>query len=351
MSGALDTFTAGTAAPVDVAQIERQLRALWQQGGQTVSRACLFNLVVWCESETDRDRAGATIGELTSRHPCRAIVLFAEPVRAESSLDASIAAHCHLAGGGRKQVCCEQISLHAGGAAVSQLAPTVLSLLEGDLPTVLWWRGNFLDRADQFARMRGVADRIVFDSAQWPEPECWLAMLAAEVHEPVACLFADLSWTRLTLWRKLTADCFDEPAIRAVLPQLRRVTVSHGDGAGARMRALLYAGWVAMELGWPPKIAMERVMFRKCSGHDVADVGIESVELEADGALVRLQKNFAEHTATAVATLPELCSLPRKQAFAPLTEAMLMSQEFDHVAPHATYARALMLAATLAQTS
>jgi len=348
VSDALDTFTAGTSATVDVAQIERQLRVLWQQGGQTVSRACLFNLVVWCESETDRDRVGATISELTSRHPCRAIVLFAEPARAESSLDASIAAHCHLAGGGRKQVCCEQISLHAGGAAVSQLAPTVLSLLEGDLPTVLWWRGNFLARADQFTRMRGVADRIVFDSAQWPEPECWLAMLAAEIHEPPPPVFADLNWLRLKLWRKLTTDCFDEPAVRAVLPQLCRVTVSHGGGAGARMRALLYAGWVAMELGWPAKIAMERVMFRKCSGHDVADVGIESVELEADGALVRLQKDFAEHTATAVATLPELCSLPRKQAFAPLTEAMLMSQEFDHAAPHTAYARALMLASILA---
>lgn len=350
MSPSLDTFTAGTATPVDVAQIERQLRQLWREGeeGEHVFRACLFNLLVWCESDADHDRATALIHELTNRHPCRAIVLQADPQGEEALLEASISAHCHLAGGGRGQVCSEQISIHASGEAVAQLAPTVFSLLESDLPAVLWWRGNFLEKPEQFRRLLPVVDRVIFDTAAWKDSDCWLPVLAAEMRGESAHIFADLNWSRLTLWRKLTADCFDEAQYREVLPQVRRVTVRHGTSPGARLRALLYAGWLAAQLGWSVAEAKERVLVRECSGEDVAEVGIESVDLSAAEASLQLRKDFTHHTAAAVVTLPELCSLPRKQAFAPLTEAGLMSQELDHVAPHAAYERAVAVAGVLA---
>ncbi|MBM3859622.1 MAG: hypothetical protein FJ395_08230 [Verrucomicrobia bacterium] len=344
MSSALETFTGGGAMPVDVAQIERQLRALWQQGGETVSRACLFNLVVWCESEDDAERATAIVGELTGRHPCRAIVLVAEPGRAEPLLAAALNAHCRLAGGGRKQICCEQITIRAAGASVSQLAPTVLSLLEGDLPAVLWWRGNFLERAVHWERLRAVADRLIFDTATWPAAERWLPALASEIARSTSPLYADLNWARLTLWRKLTADCFDNPSFHDVPARIRRVSVAHGHSAGGRLRAMLYAGWVAARLGWPPEQARKRVTVQERTGDDVAEVGIESVELAAGDAVARLHKDFAANTATAEVTMAHVCGMRCQQAFAPLNEAALMSQELDHVAPHGGYERALALA-------
>jgi len=347
MSAALEAFTAGGAMPVDVAQIERQLHALWQQGGDAVARACLFNLVVWCESETDRDRASATIGELTGRHPCRAIVLLAEP--GEPSLSASLSAHCHLTAGGRQQVCCEQISVSAGGASVAQLAPTVLSLLEGDLPTVLWWRGNFLEQPEQFERLQVVANRVLFDSSAWRDAERWLPQLAERLARPTTQVYADLSWTRLTLWRKLMADCFDDAHFHPLLPRLRHALVTHNHGAGVRLRALLYAGWLATHLRWSPEDAAERVVLQECSGGDATDAGIESVELTAEGARVHLQRDCGECTASAVVTTPEWCSLPRKQALARPTELALLSQEFNHIVPHTTYERALAMAAVLEQ--
>jgi len=351
MSSALDALTADGTMSVDVAQIERQLRALWQRGGETISRACLFNFVVWCGSETDAERATAVISELTGRHPCRAIVLVAEPERADSRLTASLKAHCRLADGGRKQVCCEQITLGAAAAAVSQLAPTVLSLLEGDLPTVLWWRGNFLEQLSAFERMRAVADRVLFDTSAWPQAHRQLQRLHQTIREPPPPLYADLSWTRLALWRKLIADCFDEPPFRAMLAQVERVVVRHGGGPGARVRALLYAGWLAARLGWTADGARDRVRVEPCEGDDVAAIGIESVELRAGDASALVRKDLGESVAQAVVSMPQMCSLPRRQAFAPMTETALLSQQLDQVAPHTAYERALQLAVALEQTA
>jgi glucose-6-phosphate dehydrogenase assembly protein OpcA len=160
--------------------------------------------------------------------------------------------------------------------------------------------------------------------------------------------FDDLSWTRLTLWRKLTADCFDEIQVRSMLKHIQCVLVRHGGGPGARVRALLYTGWLATRLGWTADCARECIRVEECEGEDVAQIGLESVELLSGDASAMIQKDFGGHTAQAVVTMPHLCSVPRRQAFVPLTEASLMAQEFDHVAPHTAYERALALAVALA---
>src|SRR5467141_3617169 len=94
----LETFTAGVETAVDVAQIERQLHELWQlaaeskgeSSGKPVTRACLFNLVAVSETEAELDHLTETITTLTSRDPCRAIVLLAQPDIAQAELCASI---------------------------------------------------------------------------------------------------------------------------------------------------------------------------------------------------------------------------------------------------------------------
>ena len=81
----LETFTAGVETAVDVAQIERQLQELWQLAAESekdpsqrqITRDCLFNFIVLCETDAGAAHAGEVISSLTSHHPCRAIVLSA----------------------------------------------------------------------------------------------------------------------------------------------------------------------------------------------------------------------------------------------------------------------------------
>jgi glucose-6-phosphate dehydrogenase assembly protein OpcA len=365
----LETFTAGSETAVDVARVERQLRELWQlaaesQKGQ-ITRASLLNLVAYTETDAARDHATEVISSLTSRHPCRAIVLLCrasgplaagvnpttagEPpaLQLPDELSASITAHCHLAGGGGKQVCCEQISIHASGKSVAHVAAAVLPLLESDLPTVVWWQGNFLLRPDPLKRLSTVADRIFFDTSLWPDAEQYLPALSRTIEALRGCSFADLSWTRLGLWRRLAAEAFDEPHCRAMLPAVRTVKVEHGRGEGARLRARLLGSWFAAQVGWTPAAARDRVQLIARDAEDAAHVGILSFTMTGDNVEVRVFKSHGERTASAVVNVPDACGLPRKRAFWPKDDASLLSQELDRAAPHKIYERALALAAAL----
>src|SRR5579862_2808046 len=205
----LETFAAGVETAVDVARIERQLHELWQLAAESgkdpsqrqITRACLFNFIVVCETEEATAHASDVISTLTSHHPCRAIVLSIQPEVTTAELSASISAHCHLAGTGQKQVCCEQIAIRASGDGVTHLGAAVLPLLESDLPTVIWWQGNFLKRPDLFRRLIAVADRVIYDTSVWTDARPQLAALARVIADHPRGSFADLSWTRLGLWR------------------------------------------------------------------------------------------------------------------------------------------------------
>ena len=353
----LETFAAGTETAVDVAGIECQLQQLWRLAAESerdpsrraITRACLFSLVVYCETEADRDQATATIGTLTSRHPCRAIVLLVQPELPQDELSASISAHCHLAGGGDKQVCCEQISIRAGGHGVGQLTGALLPLLESDVPTVIWWQGNFLECPELFGRLMANADRLLFDSSTWPPGPWQLTGLAMALADHGPRWFADLSWTRLNQWRALTAACFDDPVQRAELARLESVAIIHGRGPGAALRAGLFGGWLAAQLGWTPREAMARIQRQVCDDDEpqAASAGLLAVDLKSPSATFSLRKNHGAHTATVVVSTAVACGLPRTCALQPLDDASLISQELDHLSPHTVYERALQIAAAL----
>jgi glucose-6-phosphate dehydrogenase assembly protein OpcA len=351
----LETFTTGIETAVDVAEIERQLHELWQLAAEShkdpaerrITRACLFNFVVFCGTEAEVSHATETVSNLTSRHPCRAIVLLAQPDEPRAELSASISAHCHLAGAGRKQVCCEQISIRASGASTGQLASAVLPLLESDLPTVMWWQGNFMASPDSFQRLIAVADRLIYDTSTWVTPELFLGALARVALDHPGCRFSDLSWTRVEFWRKLTAECFDEPHCRAMLERIRAVEIVYGSRPGGRLRALLYGGWLAAQLRWTPQDASARIRLGKGEDADAAATGLLSVELKGDGATVCIRKNPGELTASAQVAMPHVCGLPRKRAFWPTDDASLLSQELDRSGPDSVYPWALSMAAAL----
>src|SRR5262245_334306 len=89
----MTTNILGERAHIDVRAIERELTALWKQaaddqseGGQAVTRTCVLNLVVATTGGRAVDEVTATVGQLTARHPNRAIVVGATPGAAEELL-------------------------------------------------------------------------------------------------------------------------------------------------------------------------------------------------------------------------------------------------------------------------
>ena len=257
-----------TTTSVDTASIERELGLLWQKnameaGGQAVTRALTLNLVARaCDSAT-ADQVSDVVQQLTASHANRTVLAIMRPDEAEPRIEAFIQANCLLASQGQPQVCGEQMTIDARGAAVSHVASLVLPLLMPDLPVALWLPGPAPFADPLLLRLRGVIDRLIVDSRAFADPaRDLIAMAAFDAGDyagpgagPRGPALSDLNWPALTPWRELTAQFFDT---RPLLPHLRRidhVVIEYVPPSGPRlnpMAGLLLAGWLSTCLGWSP---------------------------------------------------------------------------------------------------
>src|SRR6476619_1950332 len=94
MPAAAETFAVGT--PVEIGKIERELKTLWDQGGEVMSRASLINLALYSETPGSLLANTQLVAQITEDHACRAIVIAANPTAGEERVQAWISAHCHV---------------------------------------------------------------------------------------------------------------------------------------------------------------------------------------------------------------------------------------------------------------
>jgi glucose-6-phosphate dehydrogenase assembly protein OpcA len=217
----------GTIAPD---RILHEMADLWvslgkqSEGDAGVLRACSMTLVVAAEESDDAQAIGETLAALMPEHPSRAIVI---RFRAEAgrALSARVFAQCWMPFGHRQQICCEQIEITASDASVPGLAAVVLPLTVPDLPVVLWCRSPRLFHLPAFSQMAAIAEKVVLDSEAFGES----AGILKELSQAPAAgrSLADLSWTRLTRWRELIAQIFENRKQLANLPGVSEVRISY----------------------------------------------------------------------------------------------------------------------------
>jgi glucose-6-phosphate dehydrogenase assembly protein OpcA len=240
---ALDVAKLGT--PVEIGQIGKELKKLWETDGGAATRASLINFAVYCEGNDAGERNNEFIIEFTRDHACRALLIIAEPRATETRTQAWINAHCHLSRTGAKQICCEQVSFLLEGKSSRLIPNIVFSNLDSDLPLVLWWQAEFPVRID--GQLLGWVDRLVFDSYKWAQPAKQLNRLLTWLEKSQSHLaMCDLNWTRSLHLRQALAQMFDHPENRLILDGMQAVTITHG--SEFRSTALLLVGWFAAQL-------------------------------------------------------------------------------------------------------
>ena len=240
---ALDTSSLGT--PVEITQIGKELKKLWESSGGAMTRASLINFAVYCEGAEAAEVNTELISEFTREHACRALLVIAEPEAAETRVRAWINAHCHLTKAGAKHVCCEQISFLVEGRVRNVLPNIVFSNLDSDLPLVFWWQGEFPEPIDE--QLWAWVDRLVFDSQGWTDPARQFDLLLASLESSQTRLaLCDLNWTRSLHLRQALAQMFDHPENLAILNQLQSVAITYAPEF--RSTALLLIGWFAAQL-------------------------------------------------------------------------------------------------------
>ncbi|MDQ3546408.1 MAG: glucose-6-phosphate dehydrogenase assembly protein OpcA [Verrucomicrobiota bacterium] len=245
MPAAVETFSAGL--PVEVGQIHRELKKLWDAADGVMTRASLINLAVYSEAPDSLGKNTAIVARLTEEHACRAIVIAADPSAKESRVEAWISAHCHVSRAGSKQICSEQLSFSLQGKQCGFLPNIVFAQLDSDLPLYLWWQEQF--RAPLDPQLWAWVDRVIYDSQSWRNFEEQMQLVEAAQHEARhRIVLCDLNWERLVHLRLALAQFFDHPVTHHHLDEIKALEIEHAPGF--RSTALLLVGWLAGQLQW-----------------------------------------------------------------------------------------------------
>ena len=338
--------------PVEIGQISRELKKLWERDSEVSTRASLINFAVYCEGGKAMEENTALIMELTREHACRALLIGYEPHAAHSQVRAWINAHCHLSRAGAKQVCCEQITFLFEGATRDRIANILFSNLDSDLPLHLWWQGEFHEPIDE--QLWAWVDRLIFDSQAWAQPRQQFALLEESLVRARSRLtLCDLNWTRSLHLRQALSQMFDHPANLAILDQLEEVSLRYAPDY--RSTALLLAGWLAAQL----KLTLERgggseLHFRKDTGESI-DFHLEAApgrslsrcQLRGGSAHVDIERDAAGDFFRVAVRLPTGQVYHHLLPAGSNSTASLMLEEIGSGGQHRVYLKALSAAQSL----
>ncbi len=211
-----------------------------QAGG--VLRACTMTLAVFAEEREDLAGISETVAALMPEHPARTIL-----VRLSEASDRALAnrvyAQCWMPFGQRRQICCEHIEITASYAALGDLPAVLLPLAAADLPLMLWCRSPRLAADLEFPAISRNAHKLVLDTAALPGLPAleWLA--ARPRGYPIV---ADLAWTRLTRWREMLAQVFENREYLAKVQDVARVRLAFSETLETTAR--YFAAWIAESL-------------------------------------------------------------------------------------------------------
>jgi glucose-6-phosphate dehydrogenase assembly protein OpcA len=223
---------------VTIRDVERELGRL-RHGADSSRQAprlrtSVMTHIAWVPERWE-EAAMDTLAGLEERHPSRTIVLLPKSDEARDALDGEVDLRCFVRGGEEREVCSEVIVLRLCGRRATAPASVVEPLLVADLPVFLRWRGALPFGAPELEQLTGVADRLVVDSTEWPEPAALYSRLP-ELFDRIAV--SDIAWARLHPWREAVAGLWPGIAESASV----RV-------AGPEAEALLLSAWLGARLG------------------------------------------------------------------------------------------------------
>ncbi len=245
-----------TPKRVRIANIEAELGALWAQfnqntsGGHTVMRACMSNLIIYCDNSDEAQLISQEIAAIVDVHPARVLLLVASGQQGKDTIEAFITLYYTALSDGW-QVCAERIDVVSTAEATKRLPSVARSQLIGDLPTTLWWasRQPAPEAGEVFFQLAELADQIIYDNMGWTNPTKGVATMTRWVAaQQDAQIVHNLAWRRFANWRKLISQVLDPLVAPDALESLSLIEIDHGPHALAM--SWLLVGWLASQLQW-----------------------------------------------------------------------------------------------------
>ena len=159
----------------------------------------------------------------------------------------------------------EWVEIGVEGTDPQSLAAAVTSLALADAPIVLTWLGRRIAGDPRFAALYTIArTKIVSTSADDVSASALRDLIRFyDAHQDA--VVHDIAYLRITPWREVIAEFFDDPTFACELQRLRRVEIT----AGSDSEMFYLISWLASRLGWAP-CASDR--FCNSAGEDITFV-------------------------------------------------------------------------------
>ena len=331
--------------PVPIGGIERALGRLWEESGESKTRASLINLAIYSEDVDSLEKNAAIIQNIAGEHAMRALLIHADPNSEGSSADAWISMNCYLRGTRGGEVCSEQISFRLRGEAARSLQNVVFSHLDSDLPLILWWQADFCPPID--GRLWRWVDRLLFDSRDWKHSReqfdliCKIGSLTED-----RTILCDLNWTRGFSAREALACMFDSPLSLPELHSLQTIQIDHAPNH--RTTALLLIGWLADRLGWHLTLPGKNPQFQDARGGAISvmleekeGAGINRIQLFSSQAKFEALREAGSGLSISSAKGEKFSSTCRKVRAPREDTTELLLAELARSSNHALYSRSV----------
>lgn len=228
-SVAIEAWADDCATIEEIEDALAELRLRVGHGGAPDLRTSVLTHMAWVPQEWQA-AATETLAGLGEQHPSRTLLLFPQPEE-EDRLAAKVFLECHPLEDESRQLCNEVVELGLGGPRAEAPASVAMPLLLPDLPVFLRWRGRPAFRTEQFKQMLAIVDRLIVDSAEWPDVPGAYAELD-EFFETAAV--SDIAWRRTLPWREALARGWPDVPDRI---------------AGPPAETALLAGWLRSRAG------------------------------------------------------------------------------------------------------
>ncbi|MCB9653354.1 MAG: glucose-6-phosphate dehydrogenase assembly protein OpcA [Deltaproteobacteria bacterium] len=250
----VEQFSRGTRFRVEPERIERALASLWQAARtedhrQSVTRACLWNLIIHIEEREGREGFGgcealnAMIPMLPRFIASRTLIVRtkdgAQP--GEEDLETFISANCVLGPDGKKQVCSEEITIVARSLGDRHVPALVRALIVPSIPSALVVAGLPPEGEPMIAGLVHTLDRVLIDLNASDSLSPLGRTMALMDALPAG--LTDLGWIEDAPMRRAVATLFDDQNIARRLNSVREIRYT--TSRGRQRSAHLFIAWIA----------------------------------------------------------------------------------------------------------
>lgn len=272
------------------------------------AKACLFNLVVYCQDPDRVDYFHALIQNTVDHFPCRIVLIRHVDGQASEEISSQITL-IQPSKRGNTNVC-EQLTITATTQGLYRVPFLVLPYLLSDLPLFLIWDCDPANEVNILPTLQANASRLIFDSETIDNLQRFSQRILtyADVHHRD---IVDLNWVRLAGWREIFAKIFDTEERVQQLREAKELRIVYNALENrffhhSQTQAIYLQAWLAAQLGWQfqslgASKAQSEVRYRTAKGNVLVTLEPKKIDDRAPGSIFSIAL-YDAHGASYVAT-------------------------------------------------